>query len=145
MLGGEPFSDHPHSVSPAIASFLRCYNDSIDDRRRQDLGACAATIVASRGSAEVEHARAERLSDWAQELQPPRWRRWLRSRRKRSSRQVDRLPIFAVEVAGTRAVDAIPRHTDETHAAALAMIDELLAVREDQPAGPPAPQVTPIG
>jgi hypothetical protein len=37
MLAGEPFSDHPHSVCPVIGSFLRTYNDSIDDQRRQDL------------------------------------------------------------------------------------------------------------
>jgi hypothetical protein len=37
MLAGEPFSDHPQAVCPVIGSFLRAYNDRIDDRRRQDL------------------------------------------------------------------------------------------------------------
>jgi hypothetical protein len=32
---GEPFTDHPLSVCPVIASFLRTYNDSIDSERRQ--------------------------------------------------------------------------------------------------------------
>ena len=36
MLAGEPFSDQPASVCPVIGSFLRAYNDSIDDGRRQD-------------------------------------------------------------------------------------------------------------
>jgi hypothetical protein len=143
MLGGEPFSDHPKSVSPAIASFLRCYNDTIDDRRRQDLHECAAKIVASRGSAQVERVRADRLSEWAVELQTPRWRRWLSARRKRTIRETHPPPVFAVEVVGTRVVDAIPRHTDETHAAALAMVDELLAVPDVQPGGRAAPEVTP--
>ena len=49
MLAGEPFSDHPHSVCPVIGSFLRAYNDRIDDRRRQDLYAYAAAVVGSRG------------------------------------------------------------------------------------------------
>jgi hypothetical protein len=145
MLGGEPFSDHPQSVSPAIASFLRCYNDEIDDRRRQDLRGCAAKIVASRGSAEVERVRAERLCEWALELQTPRWRRWLRSRRKRGVRRDHLPPLLSVDVVGTRVVGAIKRHTDETHAAALAMVDQLLTVREVEPQRPPASEVRRIG
>lgn len=42
MLTVEPFTDHPQSVCPAVGSFLRAYNDAIDDRRRQDLYAYAA-------------------------------------------------------------------------------------------------------
>jgi hypothetical protein len=34
MLAGEPFSDHPRSVCPVIGSFLRAYNDRIDDGRQ---------------------------------------------------------------------------------------------------------------
>ena len=37
MLAGEQFTDHPESVCPAIGSFLRAYNDSVSDERRQDL------------------------------------------------------------------------------------------------------------
>src|SRR3989440_8340699 len=65
MLAGEPFTDHPASVCPAIGSFLRAYNDSIDDRRRKDLYAYAAQVVGSRNTAEVERARAARLIAWA--------------------------------------------------------------------------------
>ena len=50
MLAGEPFSDHPLSVCPVIGSFMRAYNDRIDDRRRQDLFAYAAKVVGSRAS-----------------------------------------------------------------------------------------------
>ena len=39
MLAGESFSDHPASVCPAIAGFLRAYNDVIDYRPRQELNA----------------------------------------------------------------------------------------------------------
>src|SRR5437764_4983871 len=49
MLAGEPFSDHPESVCPVISTFLRSYNDAVDDRRRQDLYAYAARAVGSRG------------------------------------------------------------------------------------------------
>ena len=48
MLAGEPFTDHPAAVCPVIGSFMRAYNDSIDDRRRQDLYAYAARVVGSR-------------------------------------------------------------------------------------------------
>ena len=60
MLAGEPFSDHPRSVCPVIGSFLRAYNDQIDDGRRQDLYGYAAKVVGSRASQDVQHARAER-------------------------------------------------------------------------------------
>ena len=56
MLAGEPFTDHPNSASPTIASLLRAYNDSIDDRRRQDLHARAAKLIGSRASPAVERA-----------------------------------------------------------------------------------------
>ena len=57
MLAGEPFSDHPSSVCPVIGSFMRAYNDSVDDEHRQDLYAYASAIVGSRAGDEVERAR----------------------------------------------------------------------------------------
>src|SRR5947199_5726798 len=65
MLAGEKFTDHPESVCPAIGSFLRAYNDAVEDARRQDLYAYASRVVGTRASAEVERARAERLLEWA--------------------------------------------------------------------------------
>ncbi len=128
MLAGEPFSDQPRSVSPAIGSFLRSYNDAIDDRRRQDLRECAEKIIGSNGSAEVELARAMRLASWAAALQTPWWARFLPTHLRRAVARSRQLPIFAVEVVGTQVTGAITRHTDRTHAAALAMVDELLAI-----------------
>ncbi len=123
MLGGEPFSDHPVSVCPVIGSFLRTYNDSIDHRRRQDLYAYAAKVVASRSSAGVQRARAERLSAWASELQPRRWTRMFLAWRLRTM-AVGAQP----ESVGGRAVRAIPKHTDRSHAQVLTLIDELLTI-----------------
>jgi hypothetical protein len=74
MLAGEQFTDRPRSVCPVIGSFLRAYNDRIDDRRRQDLYAYAAKVVGSRAAQDVQHARAERLGAWTLEL---RWSGWL--------------------------------------------------------------------
>src|ERR1700749_4246682 len=69
MLAGEPFTDHPASVCPVIASFLRSYNDAIDDRRRQSLYEYASEVVGSRGSAAVQQARAAQLTAWAEQMQ----------------------------------------------------------------------------
>ena len=124
MLAHEPFSDHPHSVCPAIGSFLRAYNDSIDDQRRQDLYAYAAMVVGSRASIDVEHMRAERLMAWAAERRPLQLTRVLPPRLRALTAQ--RTPPS--DAAGARAVHAIRRHTKETHRAALALLDELLAI-----------------
>ena len=61
MLAGEPFSDHPRCACPVIGSFLRAYNDSVDDDRRQDLYA-----YASRWSAAAPRPRcsAPAASGW---------------------------------------------------------------------------------
>jgi hypothetical protein len=123
MLAGEPFSDRPQSVCPVIGSFLRAYNDSIDDRRRQDLYAYAAKVVGSRASVDVEQARAERLTAWALELGQHRWTRFLRPSRLRL---LARNP--QADVVGSSAVRAIAKHSDQTHAQVLTLIDELVTI-----------------
>src|ERR1700733_5270598 len=77
MLAGECFTDHPRSVSRPIASFLRGYNDLVDDRRRADLYRYAAQAVGTAGSSAVEDARVARLLAWGDEI-------WMR----RASRSV---------------------------------------------------------
>jgi hypothetical protein len=125
MLAGESFGDHPRSVSRPIASFLRSYNDLIDDRRRCDLYRYAAQAVGSAASTEVEEARSARLLAFGDES----WRRRaarsplerMRLRRAQKERSADPEP------AGAYAVHAIGKVTDEIHAAALALLDELIA------------------
>jgi len=130
MLAGEPFSDHPHSVCPVIASFLRTYNDSIDDKSRQDLYAYASIVAGTRSNAQVERARAARLAAWTAELRdrrrfrvllPPRLRRLGLTR-------VLALDAAGVHAAGTHAARAISRHTPDIHAQALALIEELATI-----------------
>ena len=130
MLAGEPFTDHPASVCPVIGSFLRSYNDSIAERRRQSLYEYAARVVGSRGGQRAQQARAERLTEWAEEMHRTR-RAWFLRSPLRALTRLRRPPLDAV---GSYAVHAIPRHTDQTHAAALALVDELLAigVRDDR-------------
>jgi hypothetical protein len=127
MLAGEQFSDHPASVCPVIGSFLRAYNDSVDDSRRQDLYGYASRVVGTRASAEVQRARAERLLQWAAELRQRRWTRVLLPPRLRAIGLHRQPPLDAV---GTHAVHAIPRHNEQTHTEALALVDELLAITD---------------
>lgn len=63
MLAGEPFGDHPRSVCPVIASFLRAYNDGIDEVRRQDLYELAALVVGTAGDRALRRHRAQRCAD----------------------------------------------------------------------------------
>ena len=135
MLAGEQFSDHPASVCPVIGSFLRAYNDSVDDSRRQDLYAYASRVVGTRASAEVQRARAERLLEWAAALRQRRWTRVLLPPRLRGIGLHRQPPLDAV---GTHAVHAIPRHTHQTHTEALALVDELLGIAD--PPDTPTPE-----
>ena len=138
MLAGEPFSDHPSSVCPVVGSFLRAYNDSIGDERRQDLYAFAASVVGTRSSLEVQRERAERVTEWAIDMQHRRWTRFLPLSRLRVL-GLRRQP--SVHAIGTYAVQAIPKHTDETHTEVLELVGELLAMGP-RPA-PPLPRPAP--
>ena len=126
MLAGESFNDHPRSVSRPIASFLRGYNDLLDDSRRADLYRYAAQTVGTVGSPEIEAARIARLLAWGDECWRQRSARSLleRLRLRRAYKERSGDP----EPAGTFAVHAIGKVTEETHAAALALVDQLLAV-----------------
>lgn len=122
MLAGEPFSDHPASVCPVIGAFLRAYNDSIGDERRQDLYAYAAKVVGSRGSQELQDARRESLRAWTAELRSRRpTRSWF-------SRVLHALDPPPADSAGAHAVHAILAHHEDVHAEVLALIDELLTL-----------------
>jgi hypothetical protein len=127
MLAGEPFTDHPASVCPVIGSFLRSYNDSIDSERRQSLYEYASKVVGSRASARAQRARATRLGLWAEEMERTR-PAWFVVRSP--LRAIGRLRRPPVDAVGTYAVHSIRRHTDQTHAAALALVDELLAISD---------------
>jgi hypothetical protein len=143
MLAGEQFSDHPRSVCPVIGSLLRAYNDSVDDSHRQDLYACAAKVVGSASGEDVQITRARCLREWARSHRPHHWTYGLASR----VRALLGDPDGPVELAGPRALRAMPR-TDETHAAVLALLDDLLAIgrvhqRSTQIVGPDTDIVSP--
>src|SRR3954463_11060318 len=78
MLAGERFSDRPQTACPVIGAFLRAYNDITGDTQRQDLLACASSVVGTRRQ-ELEPARVQRCIDEAIACYnaQPSWRRRL--------------------------------------------------------------------
>ena len=122
MLAGEPFSDHPASVCPVVGSLMRAYNDSIDDRRRQDLYNYAARVVDSRGSADLERMRTEYVTDWMAKPTARSWTRLLPARLRALS------PKPPLDVLGAGAVRSLGVHDDRTHPKMLGLIDDLLAI-----------------
>jgi hypothetical protein len=123
MLAGEPFSDHPRSVSCVVAAFVRTYNDLIDDRRRDDLYRYAAAAVGSRGSRAEEGARAERCLDWlrTQLGEAGRFECWMLGLGPVTRRKRDLIAERAARYASS---------SRKRHAATLALIDELLGVTD---------------
>ena len=125
MLAGEPFTDQPSSVSRLLAAFLRMYNDTVDDRRRQDLYAYASTAVGTACSQVTEHDRVERLLTWTDEM-------WARRPHRALLRRLTRRWIHNWQIdpesAARAAIKAMGRITDERHARALALVDELIDI-----------------
>jgi hypothetical protein len=70
LLSGEPFSDRPASVCPALRSFLHGYNDALVDHLRQDLYGLASDIVDTRSIARVTAWRARLCVGWGSSLAP---------------------------------------------------------------------------
>jgi hypothetical protein len=125
MLAGEPFTDQPSSVSRSLAAFLRMYNDTVDDRRRQDLYAYASTAVGTASGERAERDRVERLDAWAEEM----WeRRPHRALLRRVTRRWTRNRHIDPESAARGAIKAIGRITDARHARVLALVDELIEI-----------------
>ena len=123
MLAGERFTDHPSSVCPVIASFLRTFNDLVGDERRQGLYACASAVVGSRASKKVQRARAKRLHSVSVELH--RRRRPLARLVPMMLRIRFRPPI---KVVGLQAARVIALAEQEFQPNILAVVDELVAL-----------------
>src|SRR5947209_11484634 len=67
MLAGERFSDRPATVCPIIGALLRLYNDTVEERRREDLYRFAAEAVGSRGDFALQLRRAAAALAWARD------------------------------------------------------------------------------
>lgn len=127
MLAHEPFGDHPRSVCPVIGSFLRDYNDSVSDERRQDLYRYAAMVVGTRGATEVQRARAQHLAVWSAEMRKRRFAVFLPSPLAAALSKLLR-PPSGIDALACDALRSLGGHTDQTHAAVLALIEELVAI-----------------
>jgi hypothetical protein len=68
MLNGEPFSDRPRSVCPALREFLQGYNDGLPDDLRQELYALDTAILDTHAPAPVTAWRARLCVGWARSV-----------------------------------------------------------------------------
>jgi hypothetical protein len=140
MLAGEPFSDRPACVDPVIGGFLRAYNDTVDRDRRQDLYAVAARVVGTAAGEDVEQARAARCIAFAEAHR--RRPRWAGNRRRRPLALAAHL---GKDGPGVLAVRSLGRIDDARHAAALSLVDELIALQDTgltrKPTSEPRPRV----
>jgi hypothetical protein len=128
VLAAEKFSAYPASVCPVIATFLRCYNDEVDDWRRQDLIPCAAMVVGSRASRRAERRRARICRRWVVEVaQPGFWRHpfWTLLALRRRHRN-EAAAIYAALVA----LDG--DYPGERHLAVLELVRRLVGAIQGQ-------------
>jgi hypothetical protein len=118
MLAAEPFSDHPRSVCPVVAAFLRAYNDGLPDDRRQDLYEYAAKVVGTASGRRVRRARARRCLQWFAAHTPG------------SDRPSQLSLLLAGWTLGSvgRAAARAARSSLETHRSVLQLIDEMVAI-----------------
>jgi alkylation response protein AidB-like acyl-CoA dehydrogenase len=74
-IARENHSDHPECVSPVIATFLRTWNDAMDDTDRQRLKALIPVVMDTRSTPEDEDRRAWMALDWLVRVHTPAWLR----------------------------------------------------------------------
>ena len=147
MLADEPFSDHPKSVCPVIAAFLRDYNDSVGEERRQDLYRYASAVVGTRASTGTQRGRAAHLAAWSSETRRRRYATFLPNI---VARAISRLlkPPSGIDALASDAIRSLGGHTEQTHAAVLSLVDELIAIgareRSEEGAAAP-PELVPVG
>jgi hypothetical protein len=125
MLAAEPFSDHPRSVCPVIAAFLRAYNDGLPDDRRQDLYEYAAKTVGTVSGRRVRRARARLCLEWFARQTP----------RGRGPSRISLLLAGWTLGSIGRAAARASRSSLATHRSVLRMIDEMVEL--GRPAGGP--------
>jgi hypothetical protein len=138
MLAGETFSDHPRSVCPVIAAFLRVYNDRIGDDLRQDLYGLASLAVGTRACTAVRHRRIRMCTELVAEAQSEKRRGFWRLFGPRpicpgALNTADASGAAAAEVAARRAA-----REHGGHEAALAFVERLIAAGGEPAVAAPA-------
>ena len=73
VLAGEPWTDHPGCVSPCLATFLRAWNDGMDDADRQQLRPLIPLLIGTAAPRALELGRAWLASHWLLRVALPTW------------------------------------------------------------------------
>lgn len=71
-LAGEPHSDSPECVSPALTVFCVAFNDGLDDENRQRLRPYLARSIGTRGDG-LDEQRSWMATDWLIRTYMPAW------------------------------------------------------------------------
>lgn len=120
MLAGEPFSDHPRSVSKPLAALLRGYNDTLDDTRRQTLLPYASACVGTMRGRAVDRRRRRLVRQAMRDMHGGAAARWAIT------------DPFAV--GATTGLRVRERGDDHLHARMLELIETLIAEGAEAPA-----------
>jgi hypothetical protein len=100
FVAGEPWSDHPECASKVIGAFMRAWNDTLPDDRRQMLKPYIPRLVGTAAAPEVELRRSFMACDWLVRVFTPAWLD--RAGLAGSARALEQLP----ELTTTELVDA---------------------------------------
>ncbi|MDP2320722.1 MAG: hypothetical protein Q8O42_15445, partial [Acidobacteriota bacterium] len=75
FVAGEPFSDHPPCACPVIGTFMRSWNDGIqdDETRTRLLKPFIEKLVGTRSTKAVERRRADLATDFLIRTHAPTW------------------------------------------------------------------------
>jgi len=73
FVAGEPHSDHPTCASEVIGTFMRRWNDDLDDAGRQRLKPYILKLVGTLASAEIEQRRSWMCVDWMVRVHTAAW------------------------------------------------------------------------
>jgi hypothetical protein len=73
FVAGQPHTDSPPCVSPIIASFMRAWNDGMDDDDRQRLKPYARRAIGTVGTEADEQKRGWMATDWIIRTYAPKW------------------------------------------------------------------------
>lgn len=76
FLAGEPHTDRPQCVCPALAAFGRAWNDGLpDEDRNRLLKPFIRRLINTRSTPEVKQRRAYMAADWTVRVAAPVWLR----------------------------------------------------------------------
>lgn len=120
VLAGDRFTDHPQSVCPTIAAFLRGYNDQLPDDCRQ--GVLLRWATEAVGTREADPAVSERRAEEIERFAHRHISWW-----RRSDWRYRGAPLWRIEYLGGRFGQWAGRRRSR-HAAVDALLEHCSAV-----------------